>query len=275
MKLIGHKLKLQAFILLAAGCLCCSCQGQRGVLKVAHLCDPQLGFGTDGFGADSARFEQAIRQINALSPDAVVIAGDMVNDIGNEQAVKTVTALIAKIRPPVVLTAGNHDLPDPVTAEGLERYRSIFGNDFQVMECKGRCLISANSQLWREAPRKEKDDHQRKLHESLQLAKRKGQPVILVTHVPLYVASPDEPDEYFNLPASLRGDLLRLCEENGVFVWLAGHIHKTAQRTCGAITLLNGETTSRNFDNRPAGFRWLTVYPDNRFEWEFIALTQE
>ncbi|MDR1603027.1 MAG: metallophosphoesterase [Tannerella sp.] len=180
-----------------------------------------------------------------------------------------------ELHPPVVLTAGNHDLPDPVTAEGLKRYRSIFGDDFQTMDCKGKYLISANSQLWREAPQSEQDSHRRKLHESLELAKRKGQPVVMVTHIPPFVTFIDEPDEYFNLPVSLRSDLLMQCEKNGVFVWLAGHIHRTVQRTSGAITVLNGETTSRNFDERPAGFRLLTVYPDNRFEWEFVALAQD
>ncbi|MDR1676682.1 MAG: metallophosphoesterase, partial [Tannerella sp.] len=129
----GFRVKLQIGILLVLGCLNFSCGEQNDVLKVAHLCDPQLGFGKDGFSADSARFEQAIRQINALSPDVVTIAGDMVNDINDERATDASMQLIAKIRPPVLLTAGNHDLPDPVTAEGLERYRFIFGNDFQVM----------------------------------------------------------------------------------------------------------------------------------------------
>jgi hypothetical protein len=94
----------------------------------------------------------------------------------------------------------------------------------------------------------------------------------MVTHIPPFIESDDEPDAYFNLPGSLRGDLLRQCEESGVFIWLSGHIHRTAQRTCSNITLLNGETTSRNFDKRPFGFRLLTVYPDNSFEWVFIVL---
>jgi hypothetical protein len=100
-KLTGYMFKMKIFIMLTLGCLNFSCREQSDVLKVAHLCDPQLGFGKDGFSADSARLEQAIRQVNALSPDVVVIAGDLVNDISDEQAVRTITELIAKIRPPV------------------------------------------------------------------------------------------------------------------------------------------------------------------------------
>jgi 3',5'-cyclic AMP phosphodiesterase CpdA len=241
-------------------------------MTLAQLCDPQLGFGEDGFDADVARLEQAIRQINELTPDAVLIAGDMVNDISDTDAVKTVLEKIAQIQSPVLLTAGNHDLPDPVTAEGLKRYRSFFGEDFRVLECKGRCIISANSQLWREAPLEESARHDQRLHDALQKAKKKGQPVLLMTHVPPFVTSANEADEYFNLPETKRNELLRLCEDHHVIIWLAGHTHKTAQRRYKDIAILNGETTSRNFDKHPFGFRLLTVYPDNHFEWEFKAL---
>ncbi|MDR0384840.1 MAG: hypothetical protein LBH60_02035 [Prevotellaceae bacterium] len=37
-------------------------------------------------------------------------------------------------------------------------------------------------------------------------------------------------------------------------------------------TILNGETTSVNFDKRSYGFRLLTVHPDNQFEWIFVPL---
>jgi 3',5'-cyclic AMP phosphodiesterase CpdA len=265
---------------LAAAATCCGLNSllqkigcsQPSVMTLVQLCDPQLGFGEDGFDADVARLEQAIRQINELAPDVVMVAGDMVNDVGDAQAIATVLEILARIKAPVVLTPGNHDLPDPVTAAGLQRYRSSFGKDFSTLKCKGRQIISANSQLWREAPPEESARHDQLLRDALQKAKKKGQPVILMTHVPPFVASADEADEYFNLPKSKRNELLRLCEDNGVIIWMAGHTHKTSQRSYKDIAILNGETTSRNFDNHPAGFRLLTVYPDNHFEWEFYVL---
>jgi Icc-related predicted phosphoesterase len=258
-------------IVAALGVVAAALRGSE--LTVAHLCDPQLGFG--GFSADSARFEQEISQVNELSPDVVVIAGDMVNQITNELQVAAVLKLIAKIKPPVILTPGNHDLPDPVTVEGLARYRSVFGADFSTMECKGRLIVSANSQLWRQAPQEERDQQEQKLRNALQQAKEKGQPVIMLTHVPPFLKSVEEKDEYFNLPSALRRDVLRLCEDSGVLIWLAGHTHKTAQRTSGKITILNGETTSRNFDKHPFGFRLLTLHADSHFDWEFIPLKQK
>jgi predicted phosphodiesterase len=81
----------------------------------------------------------------------------------------------------------------------------------------------------------------------------------------------DEADEYYNLPKAKRKEILQLCDENGVVFWLAGHTHKTSQLRYKQITLLNGETTSQNFDGHLPGFRLLTIHPDQSFDWEFIS----
>ena len=248
-------------------------QEELPVFQIAHLCDPQLGFGVNGNGYedDLARLKKAVLRVNELMPDMVVVAGDMVNDVNNDEAAAAFQEAMALLKMPVVPTPGNHDLPDPVTADGLQRYRSRYGEDFRVIECKGRCLVSANSQLWREAPGEEIVRHERLLRDALQKAKTKKQPVIMLTHVPPFVATVDEADEYFNLPQAKREEILRLCDEHGVFLWLAGHTHKTARRSYQRITLLNGETTSRNFDGHPPGFRLLTIHSDQSFDWDFIS----
>jgi DNA repair exonuclease SbcCD nuclease subunit len=247
---------------------------KNNVLRIAQLSDPQLGFGKDGFDADVKRFEQEVEQVNALSPDLVLIAGDLVNKLDKKSAA-AFKKTSAKIKFPVILAAGNHDLPDPVTAENLKRYRETFGDDFIVRECKGRLIVCANSQLWRKAPKDETEKQDQKLHETLSIAKGKNLPVILMTHVPPFVNKPDEKDAYSNLPQKKRAELLALAKESGVFIWIAGHIHKTKRHEIDGITILNGETTSQNFDKRPFGFRLLTVQPDNKFEWDFQQLKTE
>jgi predicted MPP superfamily phosphohydrolase len=236
-------------------------------LTLVQLCDPQLGFGADGFDADVVRLKQEIKQVNKLAPDVAVFAGDMVNDCKDEHAVKTFLELIAEIKVPVILTPGNHDLHDPVTAENLERYRADFGQDYFIKEYNGIRIISANSQLWRQSP---PDESQR--HDQFVLNSLKNTATIMLTHVPPFVKSVDEKDAYFNLPTAKRNKLLRLCNENGVTIWLAGHTHTTLKRSFGNVTILNGETTSRNFDKRPFGFRLLTLYADSHFDWEFQEL---
>ncbi|MDR2027527.1 MAG: metallophosphoesterase, partial [Prevotellaceae bacterium] len=142
-------------------------------------------------------------------------------------------------------------------------------------ECKGRLIVSVNSQLWREAPNGETVKQEQKMQNTLKNAKKKNLSVILMTHIPPYDSEPDEKDAYYNLPQKKRMELLALAKDCGVFIWIAGHTHKTKRREYEGIAILNGETTCNNFDGHPFGFRLLTIYPDNRFEWDFQLLKTE
>jgi Icc-related predicted phosphoesterase len=264
--------KMRYLFVLAVLLSVIACQRQEQ-LTIVQLCDPQLGMGIDGFDADVTRLEQAVRQINAIAPDMVVIAGDMVHE-ANDSLIAVFLDIIAPIKAPVLFTAGNHDLPEPVTEEKLQSYRAHYGNDFSSSSTKGWMIISANTQLWRIAPEKEINRQNELLRETLQKARKEKRPVIMLTHIPPFVESVDEKDEYFNISAQSRETILKLCEENGVFLWLAGHLHKTLKNDYGKISILTGETTSRNFDNHPFGFRLLTIYPDKHFDWEFVELKQ-
>ncbi|GEM_PF-47594 len=244
---------------------------QSTPLKIIHLCDPQLGFYEDSFDADLGRFYQAIEKVNQQKPDVVLIAGDMVNKM-EERSLIAFFEAVKNIKYPVMYTPGNHDLPEPVTQEGLTRYRSAFGNDFVTAEYKGKMIISANSLLLKSGPDSERKAHDKKLRDALTKARSKNMPVIIMTHIPPYVESVNEKDEYFNLLLSDRQTLLKLFQDNGVFIWLAGHTHTTLERTYGSMAILNGETTSVNFDKHPYGFRLLTIQPDNTFSWEFIGI---
>ena len=259
------------FLVILLGILPRHVRCELPVLRIVQLCDPQLGFGINGYDDDVARLKKAIQQINELAPDLVVIAGDFVDDVTNDEAISTFQKLITQIQAPVLLSPGNHDLPDPVTVDGLQRYHSRYGEDFRLIACKGYCIIAANSQMWREAPPEVRLQHDRFLREALQNAKKKGQPVVMATHVPPFVEAIDEDDEYFNLPKTIRKDILRLCDENGVLFWLAGHTHRTLQHRHNQTTILNGETTSRNFDGHLLGFRLLTIYSEQSFDWDFFA----
>lgn len=240
------------------------------ILRVAQLCDTQLG-GFVSIEVSAAILEKAVQQINKLEPDMVLVAGDMV-DSRTDEEIATFKRISAQIKAPVLLTPGNHDLLIPVTIAGLQHYRSNFGEDFQVEECKGYCIISVNSVLWKGTEESSLlHRHDSLLYEALQVAKKRGQPVVILTHLPPFISSADEDDEYFNLPKEKRKDILRLFDENGVILYLAGHTHKTSQRTYRQLTILNGESTCANFDGRPRGFRLLTIYPDRSFDWDFIS----
>lgn len=245
-------------------------QTRQEALRIAHLADPQLGFGPGGFDDDLEAFKTEIRNVNSLRPDLVVIAGDMVNKMDSSSVARFMEAASA-IEAPVVYTPGNHDISEPCTPRGLKKYREAFGPDFSVHSLAGgRTLISFNSLLLRGGPDDEMDNAATTLREALSKAHCEGSPVILLCHVPPFAKDVDEDDAYYNLPKAIRRPLLECAADAGTFLWLCGHTHKTHRNDYEGIAILNPENTSCNFDRRPRGFRMLTIADDNSFSWEFV-----
>ena len=241
-------------------------------LRIAHVCDPQLGFyGPEKFEYDLDAFRREIAIINKMRPDIVLIAGDMVNKMDSADIVAFKEAAKA-FEVPFVYTPGNHDLPEPVSAKNLKRYRDAFGTDFSVTDCKGRSIISINSMLLRGGPADEVAAHNAKFDKALQEALEAGKPVIVLSHVPPFKTDIDEEDEYSNLHKDSRRGLLGKVANAGCSIWLAGHTHMTAHNEYGGVHILNAENTSANFDYRPRGFRLLTVAPDGQFTWDFVGI---
>ena len=245
-------------------------QSKQEPLRIAHLADPQLGFGPGGFDDDLEAFKTEIRNVNSLRPDLVVIAGDMVNKMDSSSVARFKEAASA-IEAPVVYTPGNHDISEPCTPRGLKKYREAFGPDFSVHSLAGgRTLISFNSLLLRGGPDDEMDKAATTLREALSKAHCEGSAVILLCHVPPFAKDVDEDDAYYNLPKAIRRPLLECAANAGTFLWLCGHTHKTHRNDYEGIAILNPENTSCNFDRRPRGFRMLTISDDNSFSWEFV-----
>ena len=246
-------------------------QSTGGTLRIAHLTDPQLGFGPGGFDDDLAAFKTEINNVNALRPDLVVIAGDMVNRMDSTSVARFKEAASA-IEAPVVYTPGNHDISEPCTPKGLAKYRDAFGPDFSVLKLAGgRTLIAFNSLLMRGGPADETERAASQLRAALNEAHGEGSAVILLGHVPPFARSIDEDDAYHNLPKAIRKPLLECAADAGTILWLCGHTHKTHRNDYEGIAILNPENTSCNFDKRPRGFRMLTIAPDNTFTWEFVG----
>ncbi len=66
--------------------------------------------------------------------------------------------------------------------------------------------------------------------------------------------------------------LLSLFERTGVVAVLGGHTHKLLINEYKGIQLVNAESTSKNFDGRPFGFRLWRIGTARPFEHEFVPL---
>jgi len=234
---------------------------ESGPLRIVHWADPQLGWLYQAtYEQEIVRLKRAVELINELSPDVVLLAGDMVHHPDNDDLINAFLKIIAPIKAPIIMAPGNHDICHPITTETLKRYRSFFGDDFQTMELKDFTVISANSSLWypEGAAPEEILLHDDRLKAALQNAQRKEQPIVMMTHI-----SP-----LFDIPKSYQ----YLAVEYGAFLWLSGHWHCSYRYDYEDITILIAESTSANDTGFPLGVRLLTIYPDKSFDWDLVPL---
>jgi len=219
-------------------------------------------------------FELAVEQINALTPDFVLICGDLVGR-ANDKSLADFNRIKSGFKIPCHCAAGNHDVGNKPTAASLKYYREKVGKDYYVLGHKGYTFLVANPQLWKAPLAGESEKHDAWFKSALESAKEKGSPVVVVTHYPLFVKAPGEEENYYNIEPAKRAELLALFEANGVVAMLAGHTHKLVVNDYKGIQMVNGETTSKNVDKRPMGFRMWTAREDEGLSHEFVKLAGE
>ena len=207
-----------------------------------------------GYEHDVKTFKQAVTQINSLKTDFVVISGDLVHT-PNEESYADFNAIKSSLNVPCYCVPGNHDVGNEPSLESLEYYRKIIGKDYYSFEHNGYVFVVVNTQLWKSPLKDESKMHDTWLEATLKTASDKKAPILVLGHHPLFLKQPDEADEYMNLPLVKRKELLDLFEKHGVIAMLGGHTHELIINNYKNIQMLNGETTSKNFDERPFGFR--------------------
>ena len=237
--------------------------------EFVQICDPQLGFG--GYEHDLETFRQAVKQVNALAPAFVFICGDLVN-ASDDKSFADFNEIKAELTMPCHCAAGNHDIGNEPTDESLERYRKVIGKDYFSFKYGGYAFLVVNTQLWKSHVKGESEKHDAWFKRELKLSSEGTKGVFVIGHHPLYLKEPDEKEGYFSLPIEKRKELLTLFEEHSVVAMLAGHTHKTIVNDYRGIQLVNAETTSRNFDERPLGFRVWSVAGSRPFKHELVPL---
>ncbi len=96
---------------------------------------------------------------------------------------------------------------------------------------------------------------------TLQQAKSDPQRQILVfQHVPYFLKSADEKDQYFNIPQPARRKYLDLLESAGVRYVYAGHYHRNAIAKDGPLTETVTGAVGMPLGGSLSGFRVVTVH---------------
>jgi len=232
------------------------------------MCDPQLGMG--GYTHDVQTFNQAVEQINEIEPDFVIICGDLVHH-ANDSSFKDFNNIRKGFSMPSYCAPGNHDIGNTPNDSSLVTYRNTIGPDYYNFQHKGYSFIICNTQLWKVHVENESEKHDTWFKETLIKTKEETQHAFVVGHHPLYLEESDEEENYYNLALNKRKELLTLFEQQNVVAYLSGHTHKSTINKYNQIQLVTGETTSKNFDDKPMGFRVWTVAEDS-IRHRFLAL---
>ena len=236
-----------------------------------QLCDPQLGFG--GYRHDSLTLCQAVRQINEIHPDFVVICGDLVHE-PNDTSFSDLRAILSDLAVPYHAAPGNHDVENNPTIESLAYYRSTIGADYFTTECMDHTFVFVNSTLWMAPLEGETEKHDNWLNEVITQLTEEQKPVFIIGHHPLFLKTPEEQDVSNVIPPEKRMQLLSLFSGARVTGYLTGHTHTSVINQYNDMQLVTGETTSLNFDKRPMGFRLWHV-TDTSASHEFVPLVME
>ena len=223
-----------------------------------QLCDPQLGFGLVSYEVDMDNFRQAVVQINELKPDFVVICGDLVTT-ADAQSFADFNSIKDGFQMPCYCAPGNHDVGNAPTLQSLQFYRDNIGEDYYAFEHKGTSFIIVNTQLWKSPLQGVSEAHDAWFEGRLHIASHVSHQIFVVGHHPLFLSTPGEADQYYNIPTSKRTEVLGLLDQYDVAAILGGHTHKLILNDYNGTQLVNSETTSQNFDGRPFGFRLWNV----------------
>lgn len=235
------------FAWLAAGLLCAA--GLRGEAAkpffFIQLTDPQFGMFTTNrdFAQETANFEFAVATINRLHPAFVVVTGDLVNKVGVAAQIRECKRVEAEVDPaiPVYNVAGNHDVGNVPTPATIAAYTNQFGPDHYSFRHGDFVGIVLDSNLI-QAPQRVRDLAAAQaswLKSELQSARTSGaRHVVIFQHHPWFLKTPDEPDQYFNLPRERRTAFLALFHEFGVEAVFCGHFHRNDPVRDGALEIV-------------------------------------
>jgi serine/threonine-protein phosphatase CPPED1 len=209
-------------------------------------------------------------KINELKPDFAIICGDVVHHTA-DSSYSDFLKIMKGFNMPCYVACGNHDIGNLPDSSALSFYRRIMGKEYYEFQHKGYAFVVTNTQLWKHTIGEESEKHEHWFKDALREQHKKKRPVFVIGHIPLYIEQPDEDGQYFNIPPVKRQEILALFIKNNVVAYLSGHAHKLVANQYEQVQLVSGETTSKNFDQRPFGFRLWHVAAD-AIKHYFVAL---
>lgn len=229
-----------------------------------QMSDPQFGFIESGNGTwkETELYEKAVKGINRLKPDFIVITGDFTGNKNDRAEIAEFKRITAEIDPkiPVYLSPGNHDIEEPVQKNN-KAYISEYGYDRFAFKHKKSLFIGINSFIIKVNDPVMEQAQFDWLKKELSKGK-KAEHKILFCHYPFFLKDFNEPDSYFNIPTETRKKYFALFKENNVAAVFAGHRHINSYAKYGNIEMITTSAVGKPLGKDPSGLRIIKVYPD-------------
>ncbi|CAL8302334.1 unnamed protein product [Lota lota] len=254
----------------------------QGPFCFIQAADPQLGLindwrdGGDGvvWSEEVQLTQQTVGAVNKLRPRPrfMVLCGDLVHSMpgspyksGQEADLKrALEATDPSI--PLVFVSGNHDLGNTPTPATVQQYCLNWGDDYFCFWVGGVLCLVLNSQLFYDSSLcpalKEAQDVwlNQQLHNCLMEPRPKH--VLVFQHIPLYLKTPDEDDDYFNLQKDVRLRLLEKFKSAGVKAVFSGHYHRNAGGTHDGLDMVVSSAIGCQLGEDAHGVRVVVVTAD-------------
>ncbi|HEX7360448.1 MAG TPA: metallophosphoesterase [Bryobacteraceae bacterium] len=232
----------------------------------AVMSDPQFGMYAKNrnFAQEEANFEFVIANVHRLRPAFVVICGDLVNKTGDLKQIAEYKRILKQLDPGIKVysVAGNHDVGNVPTAQSIAAFHKNIGPDYYSFTAKNILGIVLDSNLIRapQADPKAAASQKQWLVRTLRNAKSdSGDLIVVFQHVPYFVKSADEPDNYFNIPKPARREYLNLLARGGVKYVFAGHTHHNAGGKDGPLNEIVTGAVGMPLGGSVSGFRMVAV----------------
>ncbi|MDP9172186.1 MAG: metallophosphoesterase [Acidobacteriota bacterium] len=223
--------------------------------------DPQFGMYAENrnFAQETANWEFVIANLNRLRPAFLVVTGDLVNKTGDADQIAEYKRINGKLDPAIHIynAPGNHDLANVPTAGTLTAYRKVFGPDYYSFREGPVYGIVLDSSLFK-APERVPDEAEKQekwLAQQLQKARTAGALPVIFQHIPFFLETEDEPDQYFNVPIATRRRIVELLRSYGVRYVFAGHYHRNDMGKAGGLEMITTGPAGMPIGPDPSGFR--------------------
>ena len=198
-------------------------------------------------------FRSTLEWFRDRGVDGVVICGDMMH-FTSRKNMEFFQQELSRLKRPVFLVPGNHDIAQ--LPDSRAQWQEMFGPAYYAADLPGGNyrLVVLDTELWQH-PTDETAQMDAMFLEELEKARDSGKRIVLAAHAAIFIESPDEPENYSNLPKERREWLLGHLAGSPVAAYLSGHTHTSFSFVWKDILFSSGDNTSVTFDCLGHGFR--------------------